>query len=295
MPAGDLTRISGATRLVAILGHPVTHSLSPRMHNAAFSAAGLDYCYLAFDVLPKDIEAAMRGVRALGFAGLNITAPHKLTALPFLDELTEEARAIGAANTAANLDGHWIGTNTDATGFRKMLELNDLYRPGMKAVLLGAGGAARSALYALGKVASRVDVFNRTPERARSLIDSLEAYRGAGEWKLFPLEKGALSARLKDADLLVNTTTVGMHPNYAASPLPEGTVLPARCAVVDMIYHPPKTRLLTDAEAGGSRAFSGHQMLLYQAVDAFKFWTGVDPDVAVMDRALREAMNSTQS
>ncbi len=290
MPPGDLSGISGATRAVALLGYPASHSLSPRLHNAAFAAAGLDYCYLAFEVPPEQIEAAIRGVQALGFAGVNLTAPHKQTVLPLLDELTEEARAIGAVNTAANRNGRWVGTNTDATGFRRLLELNGLCRHGMKVVMLGAGGAARAALYALAQVASRVDIFNRTPRRSEQLMRALAPYRGECRWEAFPLELIPLVSQLKDADLLVNTTSVGMHPHEAGCPLPAGVDIPATCGVVDMIYHPPRTRLLQRAERSGAKAVSGHDMLLYQAVDAFKFWTGVDPDVSVMDRALRAAM-----
>ncbi len=148
-----LDGISGATRVVALLGHPVAHSLSPAMHNPAFASAGLDYCYVALDVRQEEIGAAIMGVRALNFAGINVTVPHKQTVAPLLDELTEEARAIGAVNTAANRDGRWVGTNTDATGFRRLLERHGLYRKGMKAVMLGAGGAARAGLYVLSQIA----------------------------------------------------------------------------------------------------------------------------------------------
>ncbi|MGE5620783.1 MAG: shikimate dehydrogenase [Sphingomonadaceae bacterium] len=285
----DLDRITGSTQAIAILGYPVHHSLSPVIHNAAFAAAGLDYCYLALEVRPEDIEVAVRGLRAVNFAGITLTAPHKETVIPLLDGLTEEARAIGAVNTVANRDGKWIGTNTDATGFRRMLEINGLYKKGMKALMLGAGGAARAALYALGQVSREVVVFNRTPRRSEELLESLAPFRGEGRWRALPLERERIAAEIGDADLLVNTTSVGMHPNDQQCPLPEGVEIPATCGVADMIYMPPKTRLLQLAERGGSKAVSGHEMLLYQAVDAFKFWTGVDPDVKVMDEALRRA------
>ncbi len=283
----DLPRVTGHTRPIAILGYPIHHSLSPWIHNAAFAAAGLDYVYLALDVKPDDIETAVRGLRVLDFAGITLTSPHKQTVIPLLDELTEEARALGAVNTVTNRDGRWIGTNTDATGFRRMLELNGLYRPGMKAVMLGAGGAARAGLYALGQVCREVVVFNRTLSKAEELIRSLEPSLKKGRWVALPPEPDLIAAHLEEADLLVNSTTVGMHPNDQECPLPEEVAIPAHCGVADMIYMPPKTRLLQRAEQAGAKAVSGHEMLLYQAVDAFIFWTGVEPDLAVMDRALR--------
>lgn len=287
----DLERVTGTTRAIAILGYPISHSLSPRLHNAAFAAAGLDYVYLAHNVRPEDLETVVRGLRAAGYAGITLTSPHKQAVIPLLDDLTEEARAIGAVNTVADRGGRWVGTNTDATGFRRLLELNDLYRPGMKAVMLGAGGAARAGLYVLGRVAGQVVVLNRTLERAQELLRSLSPHQGSCRWEALPLEGEILAAHLEDADLLVNTTTVGMHPDDDGCPVPEGVRIPQRCGVVDMIYHPPRTRLLQLAERSGARAVSGHEMLLHQAVDAFRFWTGVEPDFAVMDRALRSALS----
>ena len=285
----DLGRITGTTLTLAILGHPVHHSLSPVIHNAAFAAAGLDYCYVALEVRPEDIEVAVRGLRATHFAGFTLTSPHKQTVIPFLDEITEEAQAIGAVNTVVDRQGRWVGTNTDATGFRRLLELNSLYRNGMKAVMLGSGGAARAALYVLGQVSREVIVLNRTPQRAEELLRSMQAFQGAGNWQALPLNTDELNEHLEEADLLVNTTTVGMHPNDQECPLPEGIRIPTRCGVVDMIYMPPKTRLLEAAEQSGCKAVSGHDMLLYQAVDAFKFWIGTEPNLKVMDRALRDA------
>ncbi|MCL4534836.1 MAG: shikimate dehydrogenase [Bacteroidetes bacterium] len=283
----DLPRVTGHTRPIAILGYPIHHSLSPWIHNAAFAAAGLDYVYLALDVKPGDIETAVRGLRVLDFAGITLTSPHKQTVIPLLDELTEEARAIGAVNTVVNRDGRWIGTNTDATGFRRMLELNGLYRPGMKAVMLGAGGAARAGLYALLQVAREVVVLNRTVSRGEELLRSMEAFHGQCRCQALTLTPETLETHLRDADLLVNTTSVGMSPNDQECPVPEEVEIPAGCGVADMIYSPPKTLLLQRAERAGAVAASGHLMLLHQAVDAFKFWTGVDPDFSVMDDALR--------
>ena len=284
----DNHRITGSTQVVALIGYPVSHSLSPLIHNAAFSAAGLDYCYVALNVRAEAIEAAVKGLRAVGFAGLNVTAPHKEAIIPLLDGITEEARAIGAVNTVANREGRWIGTNTDATGFRRLLELNGLHGKGLRAVLLGAGGAARAALFALGQLSGEVTVFNRTLSRAQELLAALPSVRGSSRWKALPQEPDLLAASLREADLLVNATNVGMHPNDQDCPLPPGVFIPASCAVVDMVYAPPKTRLMQIAEASGSKVVGGHDMLLYQAVDAFTFWTGVEPDLKVMDEALRE-------
>ncbi len=289
VPRQDLSRITGATKAIAILGDPVHHSLSPVIHNAAFAAAGLDYCYLALEVRAEDIEIAVRGLRAAHYAGITLTAPHKQSVIPLLDGLTVEARAIGAVNTVVDKDGKWIGTNTDATGFRSLLQLNGLYQKGMKAVLMGSGGAARAAFYVLGQVAGEVVICNRTVERAEQLIQSLSPYIGECSVRALPLTVEILTAELGDADLLVNTTSVGMSPHGEDCPLPVGVELPARCGVADVIYSPPKTRLLQRAEEAGCKWVSGHDMLLYQAVDSFKFWTGVDPDLRVMDQALQSA------
>ncbi len=285
----NMNVISGTTKVVALLGHPVAHSLSPAMHNPAFAAAGLDFCYVVLDVRPEEIGAAIRGVRALNFAGINVTVPHKQAVSPLLDELTEEARAIGAVNTAANRDGRWVGTNTDATGFRRLLEQHGLYRKDMKAVMLGAGGAARAGLYVLGQVAREVVVANRTVPRAEELLRTLAPYQGTGRWLTSPLDRQSLAAHMEDADLLVNTTSVGMYPNDELCPLPAGVQIPSHCAVVDMVYAPPKTRLLELAERSGARTVGGRDMLLFQAVEAFQFWTGLEPELRVMDSALGKA------
>ena len=218
-----------------------------------------------------------------------MTVPHKEAVLPLLDDLTEEARAIGAVNTAANRNGRWVGTNTDAAGFRKLLELNGLFQNDMKAVVLGAGGAARAALYVLARLAREVALFNRTPARAEGLLQALEPYRAGCRWKALPLQREPLEQQLQDADLLVNTTSVGMHPKEGECPLPVGVEIPANCAVVDLIYKPPKTRLLRLAERCGAKAVNGDAMLLYQAVDAFRFWTGAEPNVQVMEQRLHRS------
>jgi len=288
----DLLRVTGTTKAIAILGHPVSHSLSPVLHNAAFAAAGLDYCYLAMDVLPEEIQKAVDGIKALHFAGFTLTAPHKQSVIPLLDELTPEAQAIGAVNTVVEKDGRWIGTNTDATGFRRQLELAGLYHKGMKALMLGSGGAARAALYVLSQVAGEVIIFNRTLGKAEQLMQSLAPFQGGCKWRALPLDKAEIAPHLEDASLLVNTTTVGMHPDEDSCPLPEGVTIKPSCGVADMIYSPPKTRLLQMAEASGARAVSGFDMLLYQAVDAFTFWTGVEPDFEVMKTALQEARSA---
>ncbi|HEX2923784.1 MAG TPA: shikimate dehydrogenase [Chloroflexota bacterium] len=285
----DLLRISGTTKALAIFGHPVSHSLSPVIHNAAFSAAGLDYCYLALDVFPEDIAKAVDGVKAMHFAGFTLTAPHKQTVIPLLDELTPEAQAIGAVNTVVEKDGRWIGTNTDATGFRHQLQLAGMYRKGMKALMLGSGGAARAVLYILSQVASEVIIFNRTLSKAEQLMESLAPFQGNCKWSALPLEKATIGPHLEDASLLVNTTSVGMHPDEASCPLPEGLALRSSCGVADLIYSPPKTRLIQMAEAAGAKAASGFDMLLYQGVDAFTFWTGVEPDFEAMKAALQKA------
>lgn len=283
--------IDGKTRLYGILGHPITGSLSPAMHNAAFRALGLNAAYVPFPVLPDDLPAAARGLAAAGVAGFNLTVPHKLAILPLLKEITPEARAIGAVNTvrcgdAGSGGGHMAGTNTDGEGFLLSLQHDLSWTPqGKRVLLLGAGGAARGiAISLLGAGAAALHIANRTPGRAEALAADCRAHAPACEVTASGLEAAVGAA----PHLLVNATTVGMGAG-GGSPV-ELRAVGVRDAVIDIVYHPPQTPLLAQAEAQGLKHANGIGMLLYQGALAFRFWTDRDAPIAVMRAALEEGL-----
>jgi shikimate dehydrogenase len=269
-----------------LLAHPAAHSLSPVMHNAAFAHLGLDARYEALDVPPERLADTVASLRDEAVYGANVTVPHKLAVMPLLDELSEAARTIGAVNVIVNASGRLAGHNTDASGFLVALEAEGFDVRGKRALILGAGGAARAVAYALLKAGSRVGVFNRSEAKAAALA---EAFASWGEIEL--VDEVALPARVREAELLINATSVGMDKGGMdhRSPLPAG-VLPERALVCDLIYRPPKTRLLRDAEAAGLKVQNGLPMLLYQGAEAFSLWTGRDAPVEVMREALRRAL-----
>lgn len=282
--------ISGTTRVTGVWGWPVRHSLSPDMHNAAFAHLGLDWCYVPFAVAPAALPDAVRAVRALGIVGVNATIPHKEALVNLVDEVDPEARAVGAVNTIHNDDGVLRGYSTDGVGFQGALEREGFDARDKRVVVLGAGGAARSVVWRLvGAGAAHVTVVNRTPERARQLAD-LGNSRGRHVVDAAGLEARPLIEAVRAADLLVNTTSVGMHPHVDDPLLVPAEALHAGLFVYDLIYTPPVTRLLAAAERRGARAVNGMWMLVLQGAASFRFWTGVEPPVEVMAQALRAGL-----
>lgn len=248
------------------------------MHQAALKAAGLEGSYRVLPTPPEFLRARIQEVRR-EFAGVNVTIPLKESVIPHLDELSDEARAVGAVNTIVNRSGLLVGLNTDAPGFLKGLEEAGIPYKRRRALVLGAGGAGRGVAYALKKGGAKVLIHNRTPERAEVLAAEL----GVGF-----LTTAALPHALKTCDLLVNTTSVGMK-DLDASPL-QGLELPRSGTVVDIVYDPQETRLLRDARAAGLRTLGGLPMLVWQGALAFELWTGVKPDVDVMYTSARAAL-----
>ncbi|MFA6109542.1 MAG: shikimate dehydrogenase [Candidatus Latescibacterota bacterium] len=273
--------ISGRTRVLGVIGHPVEHTASPAMHNAAIAALGLDLVYTAFRVAPENLAAAIAGMRALGIAGLNVTVPHKQAVIPLLDEVSPEARAIGAVNTIELREGRLIGHNTDAFGV-----LESLRRDGglellpARVALLGAGGAGRAVLYALlGRPeVERVLLLNRSMVRAEALAESLGR---AGRVEVARLDPDGCRA-VAGSGLLINATSVGMHPAEEASPLADPGCLGPGMLVLDLVYNPRRTRLMAQAETAGARSVNGLGMLACQGARAFEIWTGRWPPVETM-------------
>jgi len=278
--AGSLPRLTGRTRVFGIIGHPVSHSISPIIQNAAFRVLGLDAVYVPFPIAPERLAEALLGLAAAGVQGLNVTLPHKQTVIPLCAALTAEARAIGAVNTLRATPEGWLATNTDGTGFIVSLAEELGWAPGGKhALMLGAGGAARAVGWHLLKGGlTRLTIANRSRERAESLARQLRGDPG-GTVDVAPLDALAGLA----PGLLVNTTSVGMHDGRSPVELARVGV---REALIDIVYAPPVTPLLEQAAALGLPHTNGMGMLLYQGAAAFRFFTGEEPPVAAMRAAL---------
>ena len=276
--------ISGRTGLLALIGQPVGHSLSPRMHNASFEAAGLDYVYVCLDVDPKDLPAAVRGAAALKLRGFNVTMPHKRAMVPLVDDLDEGARISGAVNTVV-IEGSrgLVGYNTDGGGMVEACREAGIELPGLRVLLLGAGGAAASIAVALGgEGIGELRLVNRSVGHAEELSEKARA-AGLRSVEVYPVE--ALNEAFEEVDVVVNTTPLGMKDGDAL-PVPEQH-LREDLAVCDAVYRPGReTPLVGLARKRGARVVAGERMLLYQGVFAQRLWTGREPNVEAMSRAL---------
>jgi shikimate dehydrogenase len=285
-----MRNLGGKTKILGIIGHPVGHSLSPAMQNAALTACGLDYIYVPFEVHPDMLAVAVHGLRALGVAGFNVTIPHKTAIAPHLDCLDESAEAAGAVNTVLNDGGRLIGYNTDGDGLvRSLAEDLDVVPGAGTIILLGAGGAARGAVAALCRAgAKRIVIVNRTSEKACELATALGKRYPATELST-PGSLNELRSCLEAAVLLVNTTSAGMnHDRISLISLRD---LPATIKVYDMVYAPQVTPLLMDARARGLRCVNGLGMLSGQGELAFRIWTGREPPHGVMKEVLASICN----
>jgi shikimate dehydrogenase len=278
--------ISGKTKICALIGDPIEHTMSPAMHNAAFQKLGLDYLYIAFKVSLGRLPQAVAGLKALNIAGFNVTIPHKVTVIPLLDSLDPLAQKIGAVNTVVNRDGELRGYNTDAEGFLRALLEHGINPQGKNIVLLGAGGAARAISYILVQKGAKLTILNRQEELdwaeniARFLHEELTV-------EVPVLELGHIAEVMDGIDLLVNATSVGMSPAGNASPVPAG-LLNKVPAVFDIVYNPLQTKLLKESVSAGARTISGIDMLAWQGALAFEKWTGKS---APIDLMRQEAVN----
>ena len=282
--------ISGKTRICGIIGDPIEHTMSPKMQNAAYIHAGLDYIYVPFYVKKEDLSRAIQGMRALNICGLNVTIPHKVAVIPFLDEIDPLAHKIGAVNAITNEDGLLTGYNTDASGFLRALTAEKIEPKGKNICILGAGGASRAIVFALADRGARLTILNRHPDTAKKLADRISQYFRQ-EVSALELSLENLKTALKSADLLVNTTSVGMSPDIEKSPVPL-TLVTGKITVLDIIYNPLKTRLLAGAEKRGAKVISGFEMLVWQGAAAFELWTGVKAPVQVMRETALKALKA---
>lgn len=269
-----------------LLGHPVGHSKSPEMLNAAYQKEELPFIYLVFDVKPDHLGQAVKGLRALGFRGWNVTIPHKVTIMEHLDQLDESARAIGAVNTVINKGEYLLGTNTDGQGYlQSLVSETGIHLIQQRVVILGAGGAARAVGYALAQAGvQHITVINRTEGRAKQLASHLSHWIPA-TW----VSTDRMEEAIREATLLVQTTSVGMHPDVEACPV-HPIFLHEDLLVSDLVYHPRKTRLLKEAQKRGAKIHGGLGMLVHQGALAYQHWTGKEAPIKIMRQTLENSL-----
>lgn len=283
--------LTGETTVVGVFGDPVAHSLSPAMHNRAFAALDMNWVYVPFHVKGDALGRAVDGVRALGLAGVNVTVPHKVSVMPFLDEIDDEARMVGAVNTIVNRSGRLVGYNTDGRGFVRSLE-----RQGGRAIegahvaVIGAGGAAQAIVCSLARAnAATIAIANRTVEKAIRLANSVSKELGA-EAVAISNEGPEIESALERADIVIQATTLGMHPREDVPPPFPVDALRPDALVCDIVYNPRETSLIRAARHRGCDVLTGEGMLVYQGAVAFELWTGEEAPDELMLATLREAL-----
>ena len=279
--------IDGKTDLVGVMGWPISHSFSPAMHNAALKALGLNWVYIPLPVPPGRVGDALRGLPALGFRGVNVTVPHKQAVMPFLDEVSGAAQAIGAVNTIlVESESRISGFNTDWRGFLADLAAQDVAIDGRDCLVLGAGGSARAVVHGLSRENGRVYLLARRVSQAQQVASAIG---GDAVVQVRPLEALAETALELQTPLVVNTTPLGMTPAVEQSVWPEETPVPAGSFFYDLVYNPAETQFMRQALAAGCRTSNGLGMLLRQGAAALALWAGMEPDLLIMKVALEKA------
>jgi shikimate dehydrogenase len=280
--------ISGTTKVCAIIGDPVDHSFSPVMHNAAFNELGLNLVYVAFKVTANELKDALLGAKSLGLRGLNVTMPHKHTVIDYLDFVDSTAEKISAVNTILNNRGKLTGYNTDGSGAMIALQENGVDVANKKLILLGAGGAAKAIAYKAAQDVDELVILNRTENKAKKLANMLS---NTFDTKITSgtLSSSILKTELENADILINATSMGMHPDIESSLVPLD-LLHSNLCVMDIIYNPLTTKMLRDAKSVGATTVSGLEMLIYQGAVAFEIWTNCPAPVEVMRDAALNAL-----
>lgn len=289
MPKRFTQSLTGYTGVLGVIGDPIGHSLSPAMHNAALQALALDYVYVPFSVSPLHLDEAIAGMRALGIKGLNVTIPHKVAVIDYLDEIEPVAQLIGAVNTISNQRGRLVGYNTDGYGFLRSLREEAGCDPrGHRVTIIGAGGAARAIGFqlALSKVKTLV-VSNRTESRAVALAAEIREQTGCN---VTGTGFDGLKSYVPDTDILINTTSLGMYPEIATMPPVEIECLPSSALVCDIVYNPSETLLIQKAQANGRATLPGLGMLAYQGAAALEIWLQVTAPIEAMKAQLRKQL-----
>jgi shikimate dehydrogenase len=288
--------MNSATKKVGLIGYPISHSLSPGMQNATFAALGLDYHYTLLPTRPDELETTLANFAANNFVGGNVTMPHKQTIMAYLDELSDDARIIGAVNTIHLQDGRLIGYNTDCIGFINALIEAGHQLTSRRVLLYGAGGAARAAMFGLAQAGvEEIIIINRTESRGIQLKDEMTRAFPACNILFKPLEVESITAASKDADLIVNTTSVGMEPQEGLSIWPNVVPIPAKAVFYDVIYKPAQTIFLQRAQSAGQPTLNGMGMIIHQGIAGFKIWTGYQPPLETMRQAFLNALNDAKN
>jgi len=281
-----LLGIGGGTRVCAVIGDPIEHSLSPPIHNAAFRSLDMDFVYVAFRVRRRELARAIGGISALGIAGLNVTRPHKTSVIHFLDTIENTAREIGAVNTIARSGRGLRGYNTDGRASLEILQKLGGSLSGTKAAILGAGGAARAIAYYLSNTAESISILNRTRAKGSSLASEITRWSG-NRCRSCQLTKANLRKEASESDILINTLPVHAFPRFARTLIRERLVRPGMI-IFDANYD-HKSSFLADAESAGARVSDGLDMLVSQAALSFELWTGRRPPIDVMYKAALKA------
>ena len=278
--------IKGSTNIVGLIGHPVEHSFSPPMHNVAFKELGMDYAYVAFDVEPSNLKSAIEGAKSLNIKGLNVTIPHKIEVMKYLEEIDEIADLIGAVNTIDFKE--MKGYNTDGIGAVKAIEEVTSIK-NTNVVVAGAGGASRAISFYIAKYgADTLTILNRNTEKAENLANDISQSGLINNVKSDSITQ--ITDYLSDTDILIDTTPVGMHPNVNDTPIAKSEDMHEDLVVFDAVYNPNETVLLNQAIKAGAAPVYGIKMLLYQGAESFKIWTGNNPPVDVMEDALKKTI-----
>lgn len=278
-------------RWVCLLGHPVAHSLSPALHNAAFAALGIDAHYEARDIAPEDLASAVPALRAADCLGANVTAPHKQALVALVDQVSEEVAALGALNTIVNKGGRLVGENTDARGLARWMREAGIDPSGRPCLVLGAGGAARAAVWALADLdASSIVILNRTVERAQDVVTVLQPKLKRVDLMWGNLNEAAEPAR-RPWRVVINATSLGQHD---AAPRVHPSCYSPGSVAVELAYNPPETGFMDEARAAGARAENGLGMLLHQAALAFERWTGQAPPMDVYESVCQQAQDERE-
>ena len=279
--------IKGSTNIVGLIGHPVEHSFSPPMHNAAFEELGMDWAYVAFDVDPNNLKSAIDGAKSLNIKGFNVTIPHKINVMDYLDEIDEVASLIGAVNTIdfSNMKGY----NTDGIGAVKAIgEVTSIKNSNV--VVAGAGGASRAISFYIVKYgADSLTILNRNIQKAQDLAGDVEGSDLIDEVGADSISN--INSYLDDADILIDTTPLGMHPHIDDEPVAIANNMHEDLTVFDAVYNPNETVLLKEAIKAGAKPVYGIKMLLYQGAESFEIWTGKKAPVDVMEEDLRKTLN----
>nr|A9AB08.1 RecName: Full=Shikimate dehydrogenase (NADP(+)); Short=SDH [Methanococcus maripaludis C6] len=273
--------IDSKTKLIGLIGHPVEHSFSPIMHNAAIKDLGINYTYLAFDVSEENLKYIVSGAKALQIAGFNVTIPHKINIMKYLDEIDEDAKSIGAVNTVKIENGKTIGYNTDGIGVKRALEEKSGILINKNILIIGSGGASRAVSFELAKE-NNLTIVNRNIEKAKILSEELSTKLK----KENSIKYGALNIDIKNFDIIINTTPVGMYPDTDVNPVIPLNDIKKSAVVMDLIYNPLEPVFLKEAMKYGVETINGLGMLVYQGAVSFQIWTGKKPDVYVMKKAI---------